>query len=194
MKKIILNSAILSISLFTVSCKQKEKLPPPVSTVEQAKTLVLEKVWQVTDVATISGSRKSLFDNDQPKNETVVAPNVETLNWLGAKKEADNQSEFLKSFYEDKLKTSIAFNKDSIATTTGMDAEKQVFSINNNSEENEPKGIKLTLTGESKTFADMGASKFTATYYILGASEKKLYLLTPNKLNDLKVVFLLETK
>jgi len=40
----------------------------------------------------------------------------------------------------------------------------------------------------------MGASKFTATYYILGASEKKLYLLTPNKLNDLKVVFLLETK
>ncbi len=182
------------MSLFIVSCKQSEKLPPPVSTVEQAKTLVLEKVWQVTDVPTISGSRKSIFDNDQPKNETVVAPAVEGLNWLGTKKEADNQSEFLKSFYEDKLKISIAFNNDSIATATGMDAERQLFSINNNSQENEPKGIKLTLTGESKAFADMGASKFTATYYILGASEKKLYLLTPNKLNDLKVVFLLETK
>ena len=194
MKRIILNSAILSMSLFIVSCKQSEKLPPPVSTVEQARTLVSEKVWQVTDVATISGSRKSIFDNNQPKNETVVAPAVESLNWLGSKKEADNQSEFLKSFYEDKLKISIAFNNDSIATATGMDAERQLFSINNNSQENEPKGIKLTLTGESKAFADMGASKFTATYYILGASEKKLYLLTPNKLNDLKVVFLLETK
>lgn len=194
MKKIILHSAILSISLFVVSCKQSEKLPPPVSTVEQAKKLIQEKVWQVTDVATISGSRKSLFDKEQPKNETVVAPAVETLNWLGTKKDAENQSEFLKSFYEDNLKISLAFNKDSIATATGMDAARQVFSINNNSEENEPKGIKLTLTGESKVFESMGASKFTATYYILGASEKKLYLLTPNKLNDLKVVFLLETK
>ena len=75
-----------------------------------------------------------------------------------------------------------------------MDAVRQVFSFNNDSEENEPKGLKLRLTGESKAFADMGASKFTATYYILGASENKLYLLTPNKLNGAKVVFLLEGK
>jgi len=194
MKKIILHSTILSISLFFVSCTHTEKLPPPVSSVEQAKTLLKGKVWQVTDVATISGSGISFFDKDELKNEPVVAPAIETLNWLGTKKESDNQSEFMNSFYKDNLKISIAFNQDSIATTMGMDAQKQLFSISNIGKENEPKGIKLLLTGESKAFSNMGVSKFTATYYILGANEKKLYLLTPNKVNDLKVVFLLETK
>lgn len=164
------------------------------NTVQQAKALLTNKVWHVVAVGTILGSSTSVFQEDQVMNETVAAPAVANLHWLSASKASDDKSDFTNSFYEESLKISLAFNKDSIATTTGMDAVRQVFSFNNDSEENEPKGLKLKLTGESKAFADMGASKFTATYYILGASENKLYLLTPNKLNGAKVVFLLEGK
>lgn len=102
------------------------------------------------------------------------------------------------SFYKENFitfkKISFTFNKDSIATTTGLNADKQVFSINNTLKENEANGIKLMLTGDSKTFAEMGNTKAAITYYILGANDSKLYLLTPNEMNDLKVVFLLTSK
>lgn len=194
MKKIIITTAVVSLSILVTSCSQKEKLPPPVNTVEEAKTLITGKTWKVVDVATISGIQISFFDKDHSKNELVVAPATESLNWLSNKKEAENSSEFINSFYNKSLEISIALNKDSIATTTGLDTKEQTFLINNDSEENEPKGLKLLLIGESQAFAGMGTSKFTATYYILGANEKKLYLLTPNKLNDLKVVYLLESE
>ena len=45
------------------------------------------------------------------------------------------------------------------------------------------------LTGDRKTFAEMGITKATITYYILGANDNKLYLLTPNEMNNLKVFF-----
>ncbi len=83
---------------------------------------------------------------------------------------------------------------DSIAITTGMDSKEQIFSINNISEESKPDGLKLTFTGDIESFDNMGISNYTITYYILGANEKKLYLLSPNKLNRLNVVFLLESK
>lgn len=194
MSKKRLITAIASIALLVVSCTKTEKLPPPVSTVEQAKTLLTGKVWQVVDVGFISGLRISVFDNEQSKKDTIVQPATESVKWLSAEKKSDDKFDITNSFYEESLGISIGLNKDSIATTTGLEAQKQVFSITDESEENEPKGIKLLLTGESKTFADMGASKVTATYYILGASEKKLYLLTPNTLNRSKVVFLLEAK
>ena len=194
MKQIILITAILSITLFVASCIQTEKLPPSIGTIDQAKTLLTGKVWQVIDVATISGSRKSLFETNQSNNETIVAPAKEALNWLSSKKGTVSNTDFINSFYQENLKISIALNKDSIATTTGMDTQKQIFSINNISEKNEPKGLKLSLSDDSKAFAEMGAGNFTATYFILGANEKKLYLLTPNELNGLKVVLLLEAK
>lgn len=194
MKQILFTTAILSIILFVASCSQTEKLPPPIGTVNQATALLTGKVWQVTDVATISGSRKSLFENEQSNNETIVAPAKEALNWLSSKKETVTNTDFMNAYYKKNLKISIALNKDSIATTKGMDAQQQIFSINNYSEKFEPKGLKLILSHDSKTFTEMGAGKFTATYYILGANEKKLYLLTPNELNGLQVVLLLEAK
>lgn len=194
MKQILFTTAILSIILFVASCSQTEKLPPPIGTVNQATALLTGKVWQVTDVATISGSRKSLFENEQSNNETIVAPAKEALNWLSSKKGTVTNTDFMNAYYKKNLKISIALNKDSIATTKGMDAQQQIFSINNYSEKFEPKGLKLILSHDSKTFTEMGAGKFTATYYILGANEKKLYLLTPNELNGLQVVLLLEAK
>jgi hypothetical protein len=194
MKEFILNTTFLCLFIFVTSCSQKEKLPPPVTSVEQAKTLTAGKTWKVVDVATISGSVESIFDKDKSKKEPISVPSVESLNWLSTNKETENNSDFENSFYNDSRKISMALNKDSVAITTGLDAKEQIFSINNERDENKPDGIKLTLTGESKSFGSMGAGKFTATYYILGANEKKLYLLTPNKLNGSKVVFLLETK
>ncbi len=180
------------------SCKQKEELPPAISNVEEATKLLSNKTWQVIDVATISGSRKSAFDNDKPKNETVVAPQLDKLNWFSDIRGIDTATDFMGSFYKESFikfkKISIGFNKESIATTTGFDADKQIFSLNNIVIENEANGLKLTLIGDDKTFAQMGVNKVTTTYYILGANENKLYLLTPNKLNDLKVVFLLASK
>ena len=88
----------------------------------------------------------------------------------------------------------MGFIMDSIAITTGMDSKEQIFSINNISEESKPDGLKLTFTGDSEYFDNMGISNYTTTYNILGANEKKLYLLSPNKLNRLNVVFLLESK
>lgn len=166
--------------------------------VEEAQKLIVGKSWQVTDVATISGSRISAFDDDKSKKETVVAPAVETLNWFSKIKGIDTATDFMGAFYKENFikfkKLSMAFNKDSIATTTGMGAEQQIFSINNNIKESEPNGLKLTFTGDMKGFSDMDMSKGTATYYILGANQNSLYLLTPNQMNDLKVVFLLKAK
>ena len=88
----------------------------------------------------------------------------------------------------------MGFIMDSIAITTGMDSKEQIFSINNISEESKPDGLKLTFTGDGEYFDNMGISNYTTTYNILGANEKKLYLLSPNKLNRLNVVFLLESK
>jgi hypothetical protein len=194
MKQIFFTTAILSIILFVASCIQTEKIPPSIGTIDQATALLTGKVWQVTDVATISGSRKSLFENEQSNNETIVAPAKEALNWLSSKKGTVTNTDFINAYYKKNLKISIALNKDSIATTKGMDAQQQIFSINNYSEKNEPKGLKLSLSGGGEGFSEMGAGKFTATYYILGANEKKLYLLTPNELNGLQVVLLLEAK
>jgi len=192
MKNITFYATILSLSVCLFSCKKKEKLPPVLATVEEAKKLLSDKTWQVVDVATVEG--QSIFDNDKTKSERIVPPVTEALTWLSTKEGAKKNSDFTSTFYKDNLKISIALNNDSVATTTGLEADKQIFSINNGTEENEPKGIKLTLTGESKSFAEMGVNKATTTYYILGANENKLYLLTPNKINSLKVVFLLESK
>ena len=160
---------------------------------DEVKKIIAGKTWQVYDVATISGSRKPAFDSDKPKNETVVAPGTEALNWFSQMKGIDTATDFMGSFYKESFikfkKISLAFNNDSVATATGMDADRQIFSINNNAIENEPSGIKLTLTGE---MMDMG--KVTATYYVLGANQNTLYLLTPNEVNELKVVFLLKGK
>ena len=194
MRKIIINIAILVISLSIISCTETEKLPPAVSSVEEAKTLLAGKTWQVVDVATVSGSSISFFDEDPAKKVAAPAPTPESLTWLSARKGADKENEFIKEFYDKNLKITIALDKDSVATTTGMDNKSQTYSIENTSGDDDPKGIKFLLTGEDASFADMGPSKFTATYYILGASEKKLYLLTPNQLNRQKVVFLLEAK
>lgn len=198
MKKYIYYSTILVLCISFFSCKPKEKLPPAVSSVVDAQKLLTGKTWQVIDVATITGSRKSIFDEDKPKTEAVVAPEVDKLNWFSKIKGVDTATDFMGSFYKENFikfkKISFTFNKDSIATATGLDADKQVFSINNIVKENEANGIKLTLTGDSKTFAEMGITKATITYYILGANDNKLYLLTPNEMNNLKVVFLLESK
>lgn len=194
MKKISLYIVILVSSLFIVSCSETEKLPPTVTSVEQAKTLLKGKTWQVVDVATVSGLNISFFDEDPAKKVPVAAPANEKLNWLSARKGAEKDNEFINEYYNKNLKISIALNNDSIATTKGMGAEKQIFVIENNSGEEGPKGIKLLLTGDGEAFGDMAVSKFTATYHILGANEKKLFLLTPNELNRSKVVFLLEAK
>jgi hypothetical protein len=198
MKKYIYYSSFLVLCISFFSCKPKEKLPPAVSSVIDAQKLITGKTWQVIDVATITGSRKSIFDEDKPKTEAIIAPDVVKLNWFSKIKGIDTATDFMGSFYKDNFikfkKISFAFNKDSIATSTGLDADKQVFSINNTVKENEANGIKLTLTGDSKTFAEMGITKATITYYILGANDNKLYLLTPNEMNNLKVVFLLEAK
>ncbi len=194
MKKIILITALFSLSVFLHSCQTKEKLPPPVDTVENAKKLISGKVWKVIDIATISGSRKSAFGDNESKTETIVAPAVDKLNWLSNKSEKENSEEFITEYYDKSLKISIGLNPDSMATTEGLQAQKQIYAIVKDSEEGKGSSLKLTLTGEDKEFASMGGGKFTTTYYILGASENKLYLLTPNKLNDLKVVYVLEAK
>lgn len=194
MKKIILITALLSLSVVLTSCTKVEKLPAPVDSVEIAKNLISGKHWKVTDVATISGSRKSRFDDNESKKEPVVAPAVELLNWLSNKSEKANSEEFISSYYDKALKISIDLNEDSIAVTEGLQGQEQIYAIIKDSEESKSSSLKLTLTGEDKEFAAMGGGKFTSTYYILGANENKLYLLTPNRLNDFKVVYLLESK
>lgn len=194
MKKITTHIAILLISLSIISCSETEKLPPAVSSVEKAKTLLSGKTWQVIDVATVSGLQMTVFDEDPAKKVAAPAPTPESLSWLSARKGAEKDNEFINDFYNKNLKISIALDKDSVATTTGMDSKSQTYSIEKTSGDDAPEGVKLLLTGESEAFGEMGASKFTATYYILGANEKKLYLITPNELNRQKVVFLLEAK
>ena len=170
----------------------------PVNSVANAEKLIKNKTWQVIDAATIEGSGESFFEDEKAKSDSAIAPAVEKLKWFSTIKGIDTATDFIGSFYKENFikfkKISISLNNDSIAITKGMDAEKQVFSINNSVEEKKPIGIKLTLAGYNTAFASMGVSNAVTTYYILGADDKKLYLLSPYKLNDLKVVFLLETK
>ncbi len=194
MKKISIYIAILVSTLFIVSCTQTEKLPPAVSSVAEVATRLKGKTWQVVDIATVTGLQISYFDKDPANKVPAAAPATENLNWLSARKGAEKNNEFINEYYDKNLKISFAFNNDSVVTTTGMDAQKQIFSIENSKNDDKTKGIKLLLTGEGEPFENMGVSKFTATYYILGANEKKLILLTPNELNRAKVVYLLEAE
>ena len=124
----MLNSAILSIASFFASCTQSEKLPPPVCTVEQAKTIIRGKFWQVADVITISGNQQSLSNNDPSKKETIAKPATKAFNWLTTKKEKVSHAAFMNSFYKDNLKISTTLNKNCIATTTtAMDAQNKYF-------------------------------------------------------------------
>ena len=198
MKKKTFYLVIFAFSISLFACKKEEKLPPAVSNVGEAKKLIMGKTWKVVDVATVSGSASSSFDTGKSKTETVITPIL--LEWFSDIKGIDTTTSFSGSFYREQFvkfkKISLSFNKDSVATCTGMDmgGDKQIFSVNDDVEENKPKGIKLTLAGSGEGFAGMSASKFTATYYILGANQNKLYLLTPNKMNSMKVVILLESK
>lgn len=191
MKKLTLHTALLFAIICVISCSQnKQTIPPPVTDVAATKTLLAGKKWQVSSVATVSGSQESLFDNDQLKTAAVVAPRAESLNWLSATKD-DKNNQFIADFCKKSLDISIALNKDSVATTTGLEVAKQTYTIDNNKDAEEPKGMALFLTQKGEGAGPMGAGEFTTTYYILGASENKLYLLTPNKLNGLQVVYLL---
>lgn len=192
MKKYLLQTALFLTIICTSCSSNKPTIPPPVKSVAEAKTLLAGKKWQVTSVATISGSQGSLFD-EESKKAAIEAPNVTSLNWLSPVKDIDN-TKFIAEYCEKSLQVSIALDKDSTATTTGMDAEKQIYSFDNNNDEEEPKGIALFLTQKSEGTGPMGAGVFTTTYYILGANENTLYLLTPNKLNNSKVVYLLQAK
>lgn len=193
MIKNITHAAFLFAIVCVASCSSnKQTIPPPVKTVAEAKTLLAGKKWQVVSVATISGSQESLFDKES-KSATIEVPTSTSLNWLSPKKDKDNTT-FIAEYCEKSMKISIALDKDSTATTTGLEVEKQTYSIGNNSAEDEPKGVALFLTQKSEGTGPMGAGVFTTTYYILGANENTLFLLTPNKLNSSKVVYLLEAK
>jgi hypothetical protein len=194
MKKIVIHFVLILVIICVVSCSEnKQTIPPPVKSIVEAKSLLAGKKWQVTSVATVIGSQESLFDNDPSKSAAVSAMKSASLNWLSPKKDKNN-SEFTASYCAKNLQVSISLDKDSIATTTGLEVSKQHYSIDFNKDENEPKGIALFLTQKNDGTGLMSDGTFTSTYYILGANENKLYLLTPNKLNNLKVVYLLEAK
>lgn len=191
MKKLFLLPLALALCLLLLSNKPIPKLPLPVISTQEARKLILGKIWKVVAVATISGSSTSYFDEKPAKNAAVELPDIAALKWLVPTTD-ENWSEFTNNFYTECFEISLAFNNDSLAVTTGLAAKNQVFSIQNNIEEDKPNGLNFTLSGEDQSFAELGVNTFTATYYILGADEKYLYVLTPNKLNDLKVVFLLK--
>ena len=99
MKNFIRSTFLLLLSMFFISCSQIEKLPLPVSTIEQAKSFIVVKDFKVIDVATISESQESFFDKDKLEKHNSLAPTTESLNWLSNKKAGKNYSEFANSFY-----------------------------------------------------------------------------------------------
>ncbi len=201
MKKIKRLLVITASLPFWFSCKPQlksstEKLPTAINDIAAIQKIITGKTFTVLDAATILGSYESPFD--KPKtNEIIVAPNVSKINWFSAKKSSKDTTDFIAKFeketFEKFKKISLNFSNDSIAIATGIEAINHIYKITDSTEEKEQKGLKLKLTYNMEaTSAKMGMSKFTATYYILGVNEKYLYLLTPNKLNDEKVFFLLE--
>ncbi len=206
MKNLKITFAIAIISLYCISCKSKlksstENIPTAVSNVLEAKKLLIGKTWKVIDVSTIAGSYESRFEKENANAEAVVAPDKKKLNWIGEKKSlndtSDWQLKFIKEAFEKYEKISFNFTNDSLAIVTGGEAINQSYVITDSTVDKEQKGLKLKLTYTAEaTSTAIGAGKFTATYYVLGANDKYLYLLTPNKLNSEKLVFLLrnETK
>jgi hypothetical protein len=195
--------AVVVLAIMVVSCKPSkksstEKIPVAANNVAAVQKAIANKTWQVIDVATINGSRVSKFAKPESSTENIVAPNVIKLSWLSEIKGLNDTKDFAAKFTKesfDKYKTiSMQLKNDSIALLTGMEVANQKYTLNDVQEDKEPNGIKLKLISYGKPFESMGETKFTATYYVLGINDKMLYLLTPNTLNEEKLVFLLEAK
>ncbi len=170
------------------------KLPLPVTTIKSAQTLIANKTWQVIDVASVTGSRVSKFD--KPLTTPITIPNTNTLKWLSQTKGLDDTADFILKFKKESFdkykKISITLNNDSLAKTTGLEVANQLYTITDTPVEKEQNGIKLKLISTTTMFGN--PAKFTATYYILGINNNFLYLLSPNTMDEEKLVFLLEAK
>jgi hypothetical protein len=193
--------AVVIMAILIVSCKPSktsstEKIPTIVNDVPKVQKLIANKTWQVIDVATINGSRVSKFAKPESSAETIFAPNVIKLSWLSEIKGLEDSKDFAAKFMKesfDKYKIiSMQLKNDSIATLTGKEVTSQKYVITDAPKDNEANGLKLKLVYNATAFGNV--SKMTETYYVLGINDKILYLLTPNTLNEEKVVFLLEAK
>ncbi len=192
---------LLIIIVLAFGCKPKvksstEKIPAVETNIATIKKIIANKTWQVIDAATIIGSRPSAFAKPESPANTITAPNVANLKWFSEIKGLDNATDFTLKFYKESFdkykKISLLLNKDTVATTTGLEKAKQMYTINDAAVSNEANGVKLKLAYSGTAFGNV--SKMTATYYVLGINEKMLYLLTPNTMNEEKIVFLLEAK
>ncbi len=176
--------------LFCISCKTEYKIPPVISSAAEAKKIITGKTWKLTDAATVAGSRKSVFDEN--KEEKITPPSPASLNWFSTMKSIDTASDFIGKFYKKTFdefkKISIRLTGDTLAATTGLMDDYQKYTLTEAAEDDKSKGIKIRLMKGS------GDSYTIATYYVLGGDDQSLYLLSPNTINDLSVVFLLEAR
>ena len=187
---------ILILSITACNKNAKPTLPALVTNKDEAAKLIVGKKWQVVDVATVSGSYKPYTKFAADPFDSVTIPAPAKLNWFSAIKKVDtttNSGKFFNENFTNYKKIIFNLNNDSIAKITGQDSTKQTYTINQNTRPNTFKGLNLCFAQLISTSA-FGNMKTLATYYILGATENTLLLLTPNEYNEEDVVFFMETK
>ena len=166
------------------SCSSKESMPAAVKTADEAKAILPGKLFIAKDVGLLSLSTQGETNLDGPN----------AIEWFSAAKELEG---YQKSTNEKFANASLQLSKDTVANTTGFEfTGNQTYVISDKVEEgtDTPPGIRLELSGASDIFKDMGMTQATMTYYILGASDKKLLLKTPQSIDNRYVVLLMEVK
>jgi hypothetical protein len=174
------------VTLFAVACSG-EKTPPIATSAEDSYKLIVGKTWNLSDmgIATSMGIVELKVMDEGAKYERPA-----TVNWYG---EAKDLSDFEKEIFEEDKQISLTLNADNTASSIGLNMEGEVtYEIVSETSDEGIYGIALNLSFEDEMFGNV--STMTSSYYVLGASETKLYLLSPRTINDKKVVLLLESK
>lgn len=178
---------LLMVSYLLAACTKQDKVPASPSSIADIQQFISGKTWKVVDLgivtATVSAEAQVVENTSK-----IVRPAA--VRWLGEEKEL---GAFEKDILEQEKLVTMQFNADSAAILKGMKLSgKQQYYLTDKKEEDNLEGIKLKISGETEMFGSQ--STITYTYFILGASEDKLYVLSPRDINRKQVVVLLEAK
>lgn len=172
MQKILL-PVVLSAVMLISSCSSKEEAPQPPSSVKAVQDEVKGKKYKAEKAGV-----HSLISTDKE------------VKWEDPKTEG----EFEKKTMDEAKSLQLDFKNDTAVTVVSKNKTYEgTYSVDDVATEDQKPGIKLRISyvDEEFKFGDGPASKVTYTYIVEGISNKSLLLVTPQSLNDRKMVLLM---
>lgn len=173
-----MKSAILIFAgalLLLFSCTNSERVPKAPQNADEAKKLIFGNNWQLRDIAV--STKSSAFEKPGDKAEYAFLSEAKDLD--------DNTKNELEKHQGTKFEISADGSGKAFIESLGLYG-KQSFSVS------ETDGITLQLKADSAMFGSDMMHDVTYSYKVLGVSDKKLFVQTPNQVNNKRVYFLFE--